>query len=532
MKNTAADSSVQLSDLLFDLLGLLCLFVWISGGLIGLPPELHQLFSQKPWIHRLLMSAAGFAGVGLLTARPALSGRSTPMVHFFSTLRISHKQWIAILFVLLTWVFTVSSWARHQVFHTSFDMAIFTQAVWNTAHGHFLYSSIKGGICLLGDHFSPILAVLAVPYRFWPDPKILLFFQAAAAAACVFPLDQLARMELRRKTFAFLMVLTFALYLPVRNAVRFDFHPEILAMPLLLLAFVDMRRGRLIRSSLYLMLALSTKENAALVTFMTGFYALIFAKKRAYGLFWMAFSILYFFFIIKVIIPQLAPQGYFYLDANFLAWKREGAPALIQHLAQPSSLAYLVKIFMPVGFISFLDFPSFLLTLPMLAQNLLARNDAARSIFFQYTALLTPFVFISAVYGAKKILKKKWGSYYLLFCAILMAGVSESYVIHEHQSKETPHLQAVRRHLSQIPPEVSVRTHEFFAPHVAHRKELHIYENQHPMEGGSAAAQQAAYVAVDNALLGSSAAEKLAELRQRGYEEKISDGGFHIFIKS
>lgn len=523
-------SAIPFKSLALDFAFLFFLIAWFSGGGIGITPELQELFRQKPAIHRLLMCAAGFAalGVALLQNRP---GRETPLIQFVRSMPLTHKQWVAVIFAWLSTVLVHSSWVRHDVFHTSFDMAIFTQAVWNTAHGDFLYSSIKGGICLLGDHFSPLLAAFALPYFFWPEPKLLLLLQALAAASCIFPLDELSRMILKRKSHAMLMIFVFCLYLPLRNAIRFDFHPEVAVMPLLLYAFVYLLKGRTARASLCLMIALAAKENVALVTFMTGFYAVFFQKKRAFGIFWMAFSLLYFFVTIKVFIPPFAPQGYFYLDANFLAWKRFGAQALLAHMFHLSSLSYLVKIFAPVGLLSFLDFPSFLLTLPMLVQNLVARNESARSIFFQYTALLTPYVFISAVYGARQVLKKKWGILYLLSCAILMAGVSEYYVIREHEMKKTPHMQRIHAHFQAIPQNVSVRTHEFFAPHLANRKGLHIYENQNPAEGASEAAMNADYVIVDAGLLGSGAEMKLNEIRQKGYHSLTEDEGFYVFAK-
>ena len=45
---------------------------------------------------------------------------------------------------------------RHRTFQTGFDLGIFDQALWNTAHGRLLFSSLKGDTILLGDHFDPL----------------------------------------------------------------------------------------------------------------------------------------------------------------------------------------------------------------------------------------------------------------------------------------------------------------------------------------------------------------------------------------
>ncbi len=100
------------------------------------------------------------------------------------------------------------------------------------------------------------------------------------------------------------------------------------------------------------------------------------------------------------------------------------------------------------------------------------------------------------------------------------------------QDKPSDHLQTIHRLLETIPADVSVRTHEFFAPHVAHRKEVHIYENDHPHEGGSDAALSSEYVVLDAGLLGANAESHYQALRDRGYRQKASENGLHIFYKS
>ena len=66
------------------------------------------------------------------------------------------------------------------------DVAIFVQAIWNGTQGDFLYSSIKGGICLLGDHMSPILAFVIPFYRLWPDPILTFILQAITIGSGVY----------------------------------------------------------------------------------------------------------------------------------------------------------------------------------------------------------------------------------------------------------------------------------------------------------------------------------------------------------
>src|ERR1700742_1100063 len=72
---------------------------------------------------------------------------------------------------------------------TGFDLGIFEQAVRSYAHGHLPVAELKGpGFPLLGDHFSPVLAVLAPVYRVFPGAGTLLVAQAALLAVAVVPL--------------------------------------------------------------------------------------------------------------------------------------------------------------------------------------------------------------------------------------------------------------------------------------------------------------------------------------------------------
>ena len=393
-----------------------------------------------------------------------------------------------------------------------------------------LYSSIKGGICLLGDHFSPILLVLAIPYYFWQDPKCILALQVIFVALSAFPLFKIAQMVHENDKKALIFVICFFLYISVRNALRFDFHPEVLVMPCFFWAFYFLKKDKVFWSSAMLAVALLAKENVALVTAMFGLYAIFFMpRKKILGVFWVVFSVFYFFFAIKIAVPFFSKNDYFYLSGNYFAWKELGLQPFMEHIVQKSTLVYLVKIFGPLGFLSFLHFPTFLLTFPSLAQNLLGRNVMLRSVFFQYTALLTPFVFISAVYGLKKLKRFSSAIYLMLFCSVVMSGVSEYYILRNYSSKINSHFSVVKKTMKRIPSNLSVRTHEFLAPHLANRKELHVYENNHPKEGGSARAHSSDIVLLDSMFLGDREDTSYKELLSEGFSLDYEKNGLTVW---
>ena len=522
----------SLEVLLFDLYLLFSSWVYFTGGGSFIRGAADELIQEKPWIHRALV--AGISGIAYFwfLLRSELgkqkSVKESVVIRIFKKIPLTFSQWLWILFFSAGVLWSFSSCMRHQVFHSSFDLAIFVQAVWNTAQGKLLYSSIKGGVCLLADHFSPLLILFSLPYRFIPNPELLLIFQAFAAASAVFPIAHLARQHLKASYWSLIFAICYVLYLPVRNSVRFDFHPEVLVIPLWIWAFSLLREGKTIWSSICLLLALSAKENAALLTFAFGCYGLFFQRKKKFGLFWIVFSTLYFLSIVHWIIPTMFHQPYFYLKGNFAVWRREGLTALLSHLLSRESLLYGVKIFCPLGFLSFLDGPALILTFPMLLQNLTARNEAVRSIFFQYTAFLTPAVFISAIMGLKRLERFRWPVHYLLLLSILSSGISEVYVYHMYAGKKSGRIHQLQEIMKAIPESASVRTQEFLAPHLANRREIYIFENENALEGGSAKAMNPDYLLLDKKMLGVHSDFILSSWAERNYQVELDQNEYVI----
>lgn len=153
-----------------------------------------------------------------------------------------------------------------------------------------------------------------------------------------------------------------------------------------------------------------------------------------------------------------------------------------------------------------------------------------RSIFYQYTATLTPFVFVASAMALAKLRScRRYAAYLLLLVAVLTAAGSETYYIRRHTLQLTPHAQKVKTILAGIPSAASLRTHEFFAAHAADRKELHIYENNHPKEGGSWKARHTDFVAIDRQVLKDGFDAAVNDLRREGFQPVLEEDGFVLF---
>ncbi|GGU33521.1 DUF2079 domain-containing protein [Streptomyces lavendofoliae] len=136
---------------------------------------------------------------------------------------------------------------RHRRMETrSWDLGIFEQAVRGYAHLQAPVADLKGpGTNILGDHFSPVTALLAPAYRLFPTPVTLLLAQAALFALAAIPVTRAATRLLGRASGPATGV-AFGLSWGIQQAVDFDFHEICFAVPLIAFSLeaVLLRRWR------------------------------------------------------------------------------------------------------------------------------------------------------------------------------------------------------------------------------------------------------------------------------------------------
>jgi uncharacterized membrane protein len=128
------------------------------------------------------------------------------------------------------------------------DLGNYTQAVWNTAHGHFLQVTEAGGleVSRLGIHVDPIIIAFVPLWRLWPSPLLLLTLQAVAVSLGAIPLFWLGRKHLRREWDAALLAVAYLLSPTITWNVVTDFHSVALAVPLLFFAIWYLDEDRLV----------------------------------------------------------------------------------------------------------------------------------------------------------------------------------------------------------------------------------------------------------------------------------------------
>ncbi|MFA6601152.1 MAG: DUF2079 domain-containing protein [Candidatus Omnitrophota bacterium] len=512
----------------------------IQWGWIG------EMAKKSRYVRPMQISVAIFFTILLAVNlwAPALYARLYPVRALRRLMRLRLRYLLAGMGIAYALTFIAVGFARHEALETrAFDLGIFAQAVWNTLQGDFLHCSLKNDICLLGDHFSPLVAALAPLYALWQDPRMLLIVQACAGAACIVPIAWVAREQLKERGWILAFAVAFCLFWPAKSVLHEDFHPEVLVEPLLLLAFILLEKKRLGWFLACLLAAVSAKENIWGIAFMFGVYAFVWKRLRGLGAGLMAVSAGMFLVSVNVLIPFFGDGSYLY-RGSYAGLLQNPAGGIVRSLVNPESLHYISKLFGPLLFTSFFHPPTLVLTFPVLFQNLLSLNPAMRSTNYHYTAGLTPFLFVSSVYGLKALLSRKilpgrtgtWVILVFLAVGVLNSGASEYFYIWKSRKHMTPHSRAVIEKLRAVAPGASVLTHNNFVPQLVNRKRIYQFEYiPSPTKAEQARNLGVDFVIFDAAFWepGTAPVETAAnELIKYGYALEYTQDGFSIYRKA
>ncbi len=396
--------------------------------------------------------------------------------------------------------FSVITVMRHSSFNsTAYDLGIFDQTIWGYSHGEMLLNTVRG-INLLGDHMHPILFLFAPLYKFLPMPEGLLVLQSLALALGALPIYWMARKRIGQ-TAAALISFSYLLYPSLQYINMFDFHPEALAIPMLLFAFyfVDVRKYA--AAIAMLILTGLSKEHFPLAMASVGAYIFLAQKKRKLGLLLAAAGIIWFIINFKILLPHFAGEaayahirGYEYLG-NSLGEAAKNAvlhpQLIIWHLLAPDKISYLALLLFPAGaaVVALLGLPYLLLAAPFLAINLLRSQDLTTAILYQHNAELIPFIYFAVIMGAQSLTKllsllklnnrKIAVGIFVLLTAITAAAAygpfTTVYNIKEFIPNE--HAAAGKLLLAEIPLGSSVSADPLLLPHLTHRKEAYMFPN-------------------------------------------------------
>jgi hypothetical protein len=280
----------------------------------------------------------------------------------------------------------------------SWDLGIFTEAVKGYAHFGAPILSIKGpGFNALGDHWSPILALLAPVWWIAPSAATLLVAQAALFAWSVGVVSDTAARVLGGTGRGLLIGTAYGLSWGLQRAVDAEFHEIAFAVPLLALVGRQILLGRWERAVWWAMPLVLVKEDLGLTVAMVGVLLVVTARRRGAGAVLVLFGLGFTALTIGLLIPHFNPHHQF----DYWSKLPGGAhPQLWQVLIGPftrltvwKTCGWLLGI---VGFVA-LRSPLVLLALPTLAWRFGSSNPMFWGPDWHYNATLMPILFLALV---------------------------------------------------------------------------------------------------------------------------------------
>ncbi|MDC3089369.1 DUF2079 domain-containing protein, partial [Prochlorococcus sp. AH-716-N03] len=214
-------------------------------------------------------------------------------------------------FIGSTLFLTLASSLRHFWFNSaSWDLGIFEQAIFLISQGKQPFSTLLG-FHILGDHGALILYPLALLYKIFPSTYFLFVLQSSSLAAAIYPLKRLSKSNKISKKNLYVSYIAFLLYPIVFNVNIFDFHPEVIAFPIVLDIFVSLKTKEIIplwKLFLKIFFILTCKITNSFLIFGFGIW-LILKGFRQLGYFIIFLSTVWFNFIAFFIIPYFGKEN-------------------------------------------------------------------------------------------------------------------------------------------------------------------------------------------------------------------------------
>jgi uncharacterized membrane protein len=337
------------------------------------------------------------------------------------------------------WLIAFAVFAVYSVISVSYivrldpgsaDLAIFTEYVKQYAHLNAPIVDVRSpGMNLLGDHFHPIVALVAPFFLAAPTPVTLVLVQALLVAVSVIPVSRAAAAKLGR-TAARIIAVAYALSWGLQQMINFDFHELAFAVPLLACSLSALVCGKTRAAVLWALPLVFVKEDQGFTVAAIGLIMLITAwraRRRGArddvadgaaspapdtwgikaGIFLMLWGLAWSVLSVEVIIPFFNPfHQYDYWSAGGILGNSSSnsVTTLLDQIGHdyPEKLGTLALVLVPVVFLA-LRSPLSLVAVPSLLLRFINTDPSYWGTSYHYSAPVMPIIFVAAVDGLSRI---------------------------------------------------------------------------------------------------------------------------------
>jgi uncharacterized membrane protein len=410
-----------------------------------------------------------------------------------------HPAVLALALVAAAWIvtFAVLVVRRHDGFwDVDFDMGIHDQSVWLLAHGRG-FVTVRG-LQVFGHHATFGYYLLVPAYWLGAGPHFLNVFQVVALGLGVIPLYLLARERLLPQWTA--VVLGGALLL--HPAVQFFsgelFHPEVVAITPLLCAYLCATRSSWKWFAFWSVLAVSWKEDVALVFVVLGLL-IAWRWSRRVGLTTAALALGWFLLWTVVLFPAIN-GGHVQSEGLYASLGGSTGGVLETVFTDPGETTSRVfsspsgdfawHLIAPFGVLAPLLAPLVLLMgLPQFLLDVLSDVDWTRTITFHYAALPIAALALATVEGTAFVRRRLGGAAVLVASMVVLGGgifgtvawgpspLGDAYESGVWPPAFDPRIETKRAVIAAVPDDVVVSAAYGLVPQLSHRAEIYSFPN-------------------------------------------------------
>jgi len=371
---------------------------------------------------------------------------------------------------------------RHALLQSnSFDLGLFDQWVWLISRGLAPVSSQSADLHLLTDHGAWLLYGLAPLYALLPTLQWLLALQALSLAFTAVPLWILARDAGLAPGLRWTVCGLWWLQPVVFNTNLFDFHPEVLAMPLLAALVSAGRHQRSWAWAGLILLILGCRDGLALVTLGLALEQLLRRRWQLAGLGlglslgWLALLSGWLYPLLTARYPGVnaGASRYSYLGDSLGAIALgvlQHPQRILGHVDWVGAAVYLLLLALPLlPFWRRASLPVLLAALPLVMVNILSESGAQRSLVHHYSLPLAVIGVVAALDGLASSGERRVPWRRIAWAAACWAALAKPWFFSGPYLSRLEQLPESRAALAEVRPGDRVATTSYLAPHLSGR---------------------------------------------------------------
>jgi uncharacterized membrane protein len=393
----------------------------------------------------------------------------------------------------------------------AFDMGIYDNAMWKASRFGKTFMTVRG-LEMWGHHFNPVMYMHAPAYWLGAGPRFLYVSQAVIIGLGAIAVYLIARDRLKSPWLGLMFAVAYVMYAPIGFISWANWHPEALVITPLLFAWWAARQHRWKMFSVFACLALTTREDAALVMTMMGGLLLWRAwqdiragedsgqfkwsnRNVRAPIFTVLGSVFLYFFATKGVIYHYNGDkdpfyiSYFYGEFGSNMFEVLGTmlrhPDRVVNLAmKPDRTLFYRQLLLPLAAAPLAGFPYLLMAGPQMLSSITSSTPYARSIDYQYPSMMIAPILIAAIEGVAKRVKEQ-GSRFVALAVILVFSYvsnvawSNSPIGAKKNYWSSPDAQTktLNEAVKLIPKDAGVVSTYDIGPHVGHRNDTYDWPN-------------------------------------------------------